>query len=229
MQKFIQKTSKQTIIFLIILLVVFLYYTITSVFGGTTINKTITSNSELDNGLVGHWTFDGKDIDLASSTGEVINATGGVRADWKNHSTTTVPGKIGQALELDGVDDHVDIGNIGSGIKTISFWIYSDDITSRKIIDIDGIDQIELNASGDVQATSFPAATIYKDSVSGSTRLATSTWSHIVVTDTTGVNPSNFDVGAVSTSYFDGRIDDVRVYNRALSVEEVTRLYHMRR
>ena len=47
------------------------------------------------------------------------------------------------------------------------------------------------------------------------------------MTDTTGVTASTFWVGAVSSSYFTGNIDDVRVYNRALSAAEVERLYEL--
>ena len=39
-----------------------------------------------------------------------------------------------------------------------------------------------------------------------------------------GVNP-----GATYANFFDGRIDEVRVYNRALSANEVNRLYNMGR
>ena len=67
--------------------------------GATTkIAKTITTNPDLEDGLIGHWTFDGSDlienaVDRSGSgnTGYLINFT----------STSTLPGKIGQALEFD--------------------------------------------------------------------------------------------------------------------------------
>jgi hypothetical protein len=34
-------------------------------------------------------------------------------------------------------------------------------------------------------------------------------------------------IGTESTAYFSGAIDDVRVYNRALSAQEVKQLYNM--
>ena len=37
----------------------------------------------------------------------------------------------GYALDFDGSNDYIDIGNVGVGIQTISFWIEVDDITSR--------------------------------------------------------------------------------------------------
>ncbi len=137
------------------------------------------------------------------------------------------PGVIGQAANIDG-NNAPYAGNVGSGIKSISFWIKADDNTSRKIFNIDGTDQIELNASGIVTATSFPGTTVvYVDGTSASASTVAGKWHHVVITDTTGVNATTFDIGRVSASYFDGLIDDVRLYNRVLSQEEITRLYRL--
>lgn len=145
-------------------------------------------------------------------------------ASIRNELTALRPGKIGQALEFDGTDDYVDVGNVGSGIKTISFWMKADDVTSRKIMNIDGTDQIEINASSNVVATSFPAATVYVDGSSGSATVSTSTWHHVVITDTTGVNASAVDIGRVGSGYFDGTLDEVYFYERTLNQNEVTKL-----
>jgi len=193
--------------------------------GATTkINKTLDrSGTTLESGLVGHWTFDGPDMiqNVADTSGQ--GNTGYLNGQT---STTTSIGKIGQALDFDGVNDYVTVGNIGSGVKTISFWMKADDITSRKIINIDGTDQIEIDASSNIVATSFPASTIYIDSSSVSPTVGTG-WHHVVITDSTGVSGSTFEIGRVSTGYFDGKIDDVRIYNRALSADEVQRLYQL--
>jgi hypothetical protein len=133
---------------------------------------------------------------------------------------------MNQGLSFDGTDDYVSLGNIGSGIKTVSFWIKADDTTDRKIMDFDGTDQIELNSSNQITATSFPGTTIiYVDGAPGST--INSEWHHIVITDTTGIAGSASDLGRVSSSYFDGKLDEVRVYNRALSADEVGNLYRL--
>lgn len=113
---------------------------------------------------------------------------------------------------------------IDDTIKTIALWMQADDTTSRKILNMDGTDQIELNGSSQVTATSFPGTTaVYVDGVVGST--VSSGWHHVVVTDTTGVSVSRLEIGRVSSSYFDGRIDDVRIYNRVLTAGEVANLY----
>jgi len=132
--------------------------------------------------------------------------TGGTATDTSGQGTSGTinlmqkrQGVLGQALEFNGADDYVAVGNAGSGIKTIAFWMKPDDATTKKIIDIDGTDQIEIDASGALTATSFPGTTsIYITGSSASVATATSTWQHVVVTDTTGVNASAMDIGRVS-------------------------------
>jgi hypothetical protein len=101
----------------------------------------------------------------------------------------------------------------------------ADDTTDKNVLNFDGTVQVQLSASSQVTATSFPGATtIYVDGASGSAAVATSTWHHVIITDTTGVNASAFEVGMMS---FEGVIDDVRLYTRVLSSSEITRLYHL--
>ena len=99
--------------------------------GATTkINTTITTNPDLKSGLVGHWTFDGGDIDLDSEAAEVQDISGGGNTgDWQSHATTTVSGKIGQAIEFDGTDDIVNITDVSGNLSnlyafTVAAWIY---------------------------------------------------------------------------------------------------------
>jgi hypothetical protein len=173
-------------------------------------------NMGVDNTTFLSW---GSEVAVATST----DSSGQGNDGTPNGSVKTL-GKIGQAFDFDGSNDYISIGNAGSGVKTIAFWMKADDITTRKVIDIDGTDQIELDGSSNVTATSFPAGTVYVDGSSASATVTTG-WHHVVITDTTGVNASAMDIGRVSTGYFDGQIDDVRIYNRALSAEEVKRLY----
>src|SRR3990167_372703 len=80
----------------------------------------------LKSGLVGHWTFDGKDL----NTGAAMDASGqGNHGALVNMSTSTsrVPGKFGQALKFDGTNDYVDAGNgnslnVADSAVTICTW-----------------------------------------------------------------------------------------------------------
>jgi hypothetical protein len=198
---------------------------------GTHISMTLT-NPTLDSGLVGHWTFDGSDIDWSSTTAEIKDtsgnhnngdAQGGMTAD-----ANVTPGKLGQGLSFNGSSNYLDAGAISGTVKTVSFWMRPSATASKKIVNIDGTKQIEINASHQIAATSFPNPTVYVDGAQASTMPDTE-WHFVVVTDPTGVTASTVEIGKVGTSYFPGALDDVRIYNRALSAEEVRRLYDVGR
>lgn len=94
--------------------------------GATTkVNTTITTNPDLEHGLISHWTFDGPHIDVGSTTAEVLDRSeNGNHGNWLDHATTTIPGVIGQALEFDGIDDEILAGDItNSNTKTWTMWI----------------------------------------------------------------------------------------------------------
>jgi hypothetical protein len=89
----------------------------------------VTPNSgkaSLNSGLVGHWTFDGKNMisNVADSSGGGNN---GRLVGFT--STTTAVGKIGQALFFDGDDDYINVSNSASldniwdGGGSVSFWV----------------------------------------------------------------------------------------------------------
>jgi len=173
----------------------FLYF-FTGVFGETQIALTITTNPDLKRGLIGHWTFDGINMDTASNTAEVLDSSGnGNNGDWLNHASTTVPGSLGQAIDFDGTDDYIDAGDVGSGVKTVAVWIRRDTLGADGLINIDGTDQIEINASNEVVATSFPAATVYIDGSTATSAITDFNWHHVTIVDTTGVTASTFEVG----------------------------------
>jgi len=80
----------------------------------------------LTDGLVGHWTFDGKDminqVDDVSGTGNHGTISG-------QTSTSTVIGKMGQALNFDGDDDYVDVSDDDSldlVTWTLGAWVNFD-------------------------------------------------------------------------------------------------------
>ncbi len=99
-------------------------------------------------------------------------------------------------------------------------------MSPTKLINIDGTKQIETNGSLQVIATAFPAATVYVDGATSPTTIDTGLH-FVVVTDSTGVSAATLEIGRVGSSYFSGKADDVRIYNRALSPTEVQQLYKL--
>ncbi|MFC1775319.1 LamG domain-containing protein, partial [Patescibacteria group bacterium] len=226
--------------------------------GATThINKTLNSNPDLQDGLVGHWTFDGanmnpnvRDISGQGNHGNLVGQT----------STTTRPGKIGQALEFDGVNDSVNLtSNPPTGPNTLTAWIKPSVTSDTHAI-------VGRNSSW---STGYGyGMLIYNNNLIGMaaesngtwwsnlrTPISANMWSHVALTfdgwgaDTTG---SLYVNGELKDSYtstasmywgysntigsgdnsgrrFNGLIDDVRTYDRALSAEEIERLYQMSR
>ncbi len=221
-------------------------------FGETKINVTITSNPDLNDGLVGHWTFDGKDMtsNVADSSG---NGNTGYLTGFT--STTTVIGKIGQALDFDGVDDYVQVANsisLNPANITISVWAKSNTATwnnpgmlvsKRNVYILHPISaskklRFYIYDGGAWQSALYTSTSditkwhnyigtydgssirIYEDGVEKSS----TSYVGSITTSDTGVLAIGRDDG-YSTRYLNGSLDDVRIYNRALSADEVTRLY----
>lgn len=92
--------------------------------GAVKVNNSYKSPGTLSTGLTAYYTFDGKDMinkveNIASSArkGTLTNFT----------STTTVPGKVGQALTFDGINDYVAStavsGFLSAATGTVSVWL----------------------------------------------------------------------------------------------------------
>ena len=199
----------------------------------------ISRPSALNNGLVGHWTFDGADTNFTTNT--VTDRSGnGNHGTMINMSTTTAraPGKIGQALKFDGVDDYINLSgvNLSTVNYTLVAWIKPTRISNEwVVVTQDSSSGIWVKNSG---INFFNSG----DCIKGT--LATNSWSHVIgVSDgsgrkiyingvlagscgTTATAIIN-KIGSATGSYsFNGLIDEVRVYNRALSASEVKQLYN---
>jgi hypothetical protein len=76
---------------------------------GAAVKQNATPREPLKSGLVGHWTFDGKDV----VNGSVKDHIGGAHATTSGIATTTfyTAGKIGQGFNFDGVNDYVSASN----------------------------------------------------------------------------------------------------------------------
>ncbi len=139
------------------------------------------------------------------------------------------PGVIGQGTVYNGKYTSVVSPSLGSGLKTVAFWVrFATTTKSEELVNFDGTAHIETDSSGNVVCTSCGAATVYVDSSSGSANIPRADeWHHVVVTVAGGVTGSTFELGHGPTGsvYLGGSLDDVRVYNRVLSQEEITRLY----
>ncbi len=185
-------------------------------------NTNTGTGTGLNSGLVGWWTFDGRNM----TSGRANDVSGNSKhANLINISTSTFykAGKLGQAFNFDGTNDYLTAGNVSSSINTVAFWVQAPS-TTHKVLDLNGTATVET-VGGTITANNFTSPTIYVNGVVTST-ITANTWYHVVITTGTAINASAVDIGRISSTYFQGVIDDVRVYNRVLSATEVKQLYN---
>jgi hypothetical protein len=201
----------------------------------------------LTSGLVGYWSFDGPTMTTATSS----DSSGQGNHGTLTNGPTKVIGVLGQALRFDGTDDRIVASSptgLGYGTGDFSWfaWIKPERINdSYEMIwaqGSGGIPYLAINNS----SLHFYLSGIYETTAS---YITANIWQHVGVMRSGGVmtlykdgvaygststqsgSISSPDFGYVS-SYgsggahaFKGNIDEVRVYNRALSASEVLQLY----
>ena len=188
---------------------------------GITTNKTPIPSEMSASGLVGYWTFDGADY---SSATVITDKSGNSHSGTLTNAPTKTTGKWGQALDFPGSNQYVSVGSVYNGVKTVAFWIWADS-TTKNIIDLNATATIDVS-SGTIRGNNFTSPTIYIDGIASSTpTIDTAGWHFVVITTGTGINASAVDIGRISTGYFDGRLDDVRMYSGALSASAIYQLY----
>jgi len=208
--------------------------------------------NRLTDGLVGHWTFDGADMDWSSTTAEVLDRSGNENNGNVFGETKSAIGKIGQALEFNGQNDYVLFNNpqiTGSEVSTFVSWFKVDDPSRLQMIlywgnfsDYLGMMQV-IHVSTAKCGGTYNTINYWVDTET----VVAGEWNHLAcVYDGTNVLAylngvyygSNVYPAAVTSSslylsrydatkYFNGSIDEVRIYNRVLSPTEITELYNM--
>src|SRR3989344_3768207 len=183
--------------------------------GGGDINATDTPR-----GLGGCWAVEeGSGLTAADSSDQGNNGTLTGVPVWTS-------GKAGNggALDFDGSSDFVDVGAGPGTVNTVAFWV-NPTTTTEYPVDLNGTAYIWINA-GTVTAQGFTSPTIYVDGAESST-VSAGSWQYVAVTTGTSLNASDLDIGRVEgTGNHEGRIDEVRIYNRALSAAEIKMLYN---
>ena len=206
----------------------------------------------LNNGLVGYWTFDGKDM----ANGVALDKSGnGNNGNLMNISTSTfyAPGKIGQAGKFDGGDDYVNTTNTlsASGQYSVSFWAKKNGagVSDPRAIMISQHDTYIDTCYNNQVLFSVNTTVGGQELVQGGTCASTGIWTYYTGTyngsvallyvnglqvgtlDKTGnVASSYLTMGTYSSGsgfFFNGSLDDIRIYNRALSQSEITQLYNI--
>jgi len=215
----------------------------------------VTKTVNLTSGLVGYWTFDGKNMGTTSAMDLTINRNIG----WLAGGVKKVAGKIGQGLKLDGSSGYLNSPDgFTNTIKaddthTISLWVYtSANPTTKVVMDV----RQTSHAQGGFLEFNNTSGFFWGWGGTYRTYSATSfelnKWNNLVFVKTGSGDSGDFYINGVvqqtysgtmgsvpdessdiywgryrNSLYFNGTLDDVRIYNRALSAAEVTALYHL--
>lgn len=231
--------------------------------------NTTSPTQPIDTSLVGHWTFDGTDIQGTTAID---------RSSYGNNGTITgaVPaiGKLGQALSFNGTSDYVNVGDMNNMIDgisyfTVSVWVNqttllteskkalgkyynlgthfdfgtnigdADDILFR--IDYDNYGHTSSNIhsakiwehwTAVFDGTQTGNSNRLKVYVNGSQQTLNFEGTTIPATIASSSFPFVIGSNAILGDYgqsWNGSIDDVRIYNRALLASEVMSIYNMGR
>lgn len=223
----------------------------------------------LQGGLIGHWQLDESSgitaNDVSSGNHDGTRTNGPI---WRPSG-----GQIAGALEFDGTDDYVTMGDVLDFDRTdpfsISVWfkrafgtLDNDRLVTKGSFATEF--GYSLSIRGDLNSTNAPIRFEIKESSGRAARFdimnlssSDTSWHHVVVTHTgtgsfkgyrdgvsqtlnvivnslasgtgTSITGHPFSIGARDVSSgnmtpFPGHIDDVRIYNRALSPSEVLQL-----
>jgi hypothetical protein len=192
--------------------------------------------------LVGHWQFE-----EGNPRDGCIDSSGNGNTG-KPKGTTIVEGKHGRARSFSGRFDYIELPaiNIPRAI-TVSAWVYSDRFVQNGFV----VGKNPVNAQWSLFFESDGYLKWRGSSANGEVRCAAPAnraWHHVAarqegtsaslyldgvlcgtaVVPEIGNESGSITIGrfdGVQYYYFNGRIDDVRIYNRALSDVEITQLF----
>jgi len=205
-------------------------------------------------GLVGWWKMDEESWD--GTADEVVDSSGKGNNGTAAGGAITAEGKINRAGLFNGTTSHIDAGNgssldATSGI-TITAWAKPYSVSDVKVASKDDVKSgrswgagiymgrmiFEIFASGGYSVVQICGSAIVTnewvfvtymfDGTNCSTYINGSFNSSTPASGTITVSASKVFVGARGDNqlFFDGLIDDLRIYNRALSSNEVSTIYN---
>jgi hypothetical protein len=187
---------------------------------------------------------DGAGANLTDVTGK--GHTGAIR-----EATWTTAGKYGKALTFDGTNDWVTINDANdldlTSAMTLEAWVYPTRNTAWRtaIMKENGSDLAwGLYSSGSAKPSAWAATSTGMGSTTGPTAPALNTWTHMAATYdgstlrlfvngtqvssaartgplATGTGPLRLGGNSIWAEWFTGRLDDVRIYNQALTPTQI--------
>lgn len=198
----------------------------------------------LTDNIVSYWKLDESSGNASDSVGSNTATNVGI--------ATYSAGKINNGVNLDGSSQYFTFDTCpqtGNGSFSISAWVKADTLGSANCIVSFGTSSTSQAITFDLRGSKLYADFYAGTTVTGATTLSTATWYFVVLTfdgtnirlylnaslDATSANTSANIVdgsGAIgrafwaSGNYFDGLVDEIGLWSRALSGSEITQLYN---
>jgi hypothetical protein len=209
--------------------------------------RVVWAQEFVTDGLIGFWT-----LDKATIKGKTVNDVWGEnQAQIAGGNPKMVEGRISDALEFDGASDVIQLPDLGhSSTVTIEVWLKaysfpqyaglvsaptSDPgmvhfkLRSSAAVSVDKRDNANSLDSPPIAAEQWVHALFTCDTSEDKVELYVNGES--IGTDISGPTPVNLTglmIGREkSDRYFPGVLDEVRIYNRVLSEDEVLQNYHV--
>ena len=206
------------------------------------------SVSSLQQGLVGHWTLD--EIDYNSNTNRITDKSAYLNHGTNSGATFTTDrhGNANSAMDFDGTDTFTTAKIFSDSVNqewTVTGWVYLDRNTVTQYLN-------NFNHGNEITHSSTTKALLYGNSgendhyTYSSGTIPTGQWIHFAYVYRTsdrickiylngaldksatnygvGDTPSGFAATTIFGQSFDGKMDDIRVYNRVLSLGEINLL-----
>jgi hypothetical protein len=215
---------------------------------GSSTSFGVSSQKFMTDGLLGYWKMD--EASWNGTTGEVKDASGKTNNGTAVNGALISTGKYGNGGSFDGINDGISVGTVSPATAvTFSSWLYINSTNPYN-----GTIFANWGAGGNayyigtLPGTPSTIQVFFNNAwIYDVTNVSVNSWVHLVVTNdgttaatyidgvlvksqaatlitSTGVTGIGYDVGR--TGYpFNGKIDEARIYNRALSRDEVLKLF----
>ena len=165
-----------------------------------------------------HWKFDEGAKEYAYNYGFGGIGYSAAMASGNSAPTWSMNGKFSKALQFDGSNDYLSVSSTISNIQAVTFWA-NPGSTATAFIGLNSTAAIAL-VNGALTANGFSAPAYYVNGRLSST-LSANQWQHVAIVTNGTVNGNAILIGKSGTSYYNGQLDELKIYNAPLTAEEV--------
>lgn len=154
-------------------------------------------------------------LNVSAQSGSIIDRQGNTLT---NTATTVFKHGDASVMEFNGSSSVIET-TLANTIKTVSFWIYTDDLT-QSIVDFGSGNTVTVSGG---TITAAWADNIYIDGET-STAISVNQWYLVTLSDA-GIAVTDIDIGKEGANFYKGFLNDFHLYDGILTVEEISQLF----